>query len=158
MNSNIIKQTLFVLSFFMAGSMMAQQKLTKLSQSIKVDKDVILNLNTSNCNIEFDTWNKNVVEIEAYIEGEKLSKEELEKALKAWAVSVDATSKEISISTKGNTPAVWVQSMDDDHVNVNAILDELKYNLSHLSELPEMPEMPAMPHMPPLPALPDGIN
>src|SRR5690606_20393098 len=81
-----------------------------------------------------------------------------EKALKAWAVSVDATSKEISISTKGNAPAVWVQSMDDDHVNVNAILDELKYNISHLSELPEMPEMPAMPHMPPLPALPDGIN
>ncbi|MGE5943344.1 MAG: hypothetical protein ACM31G_03290 [Flavobacteriales bacterium] len=158
MNSKIIKQTLFVLSFFIVGNIIAQQKLTKLSQSIKVDKDVILNLNTSNCNIEFDTWNKNVVEIEAYIEGEKLSKEELEKALKAWGVSVDATSKEISITTKGNAPAAWSQSMHGNNVDVNVILDELKYNLAYLPELPEMPVMPAIPEMPPLPELPEGIN
>ena len=49
-----------------------------MSQTIKVDKEVTIDLNTSYCNIVFDTWNKNVVEIEAYIEGEKLSKEELE--------------------------------------------------------------------------------
>ena len=158
MNSKIIKRTLFTLSFFIVGSMMAQQKLTKLSQSIKVDKDVILNLNTSNCNIEFDTWSKNVVEIEAYIEGEKLSKDELDKALKAWGIDVDATSKEITISTKGNNaPIAWTQNRNG-NVNVNAILDELKYNLSYLPELPEMPEMPKIPDMPALPALPEGIN
>src|SRR5690606_5873456 len=85
-------------------------------------------------------------------------KEELEKALKAWGIDVDATSKEITISTKGNTPAIWVERMDDNHVNVNAILDELKYNLSYLPELPEMPDMPEIPDMPALPALPEGIN
>ncbi|WP_157805304.1 hypothetical protein [Confluentibacter citreus] len=158
MNSKIIKQSLFVLSFFIVGSIVAQQKLTKLSQSIKVDNGVILNLNTSNCNIEFDTWNKNVVEIEAYIEGEKLSKEELEKALKAWGVSVDATSKEISISTKGNAPAAWIQRNDGNHVDVNAILDELKYNLAYAPEIPELPELAGLPDMPALPELPEGIN
>ncbi|PKQ44841.1 hypothetical protein [Confluentibacter flavum] len=162
MNSKIMKQSLFVLSFFIVGSIMAQQKLTKLSQSIKVDNGVILNLNTSNCNIEFDTWNKNVVEIEAYIEGEKLSKEELEKALKAWGVSVDATSKEISITTKGNAPATWIQN-DGHHVDVNAILDELKYNLAYAPEMNfnfdfDMPEVPEIPEMPELPELPEGIN
>src|SRR5690606_11081314 len=111
--------------------------------------------NTSNCNIEFDTWNKNVVEIEAYIEGEKLSKEALEKALKAWGVHVDATSKEITISTKGNAPAAWVQRMDGNLDDVNAILDELKFNLA---EMPPMPELPPIPNMPPIPALPEGLN
>jgi hypothetical protein len=159
MNSKIKNQVLFVLSFFIVGSMMAQQKLTKLSQSIKVDNDVILNLNTSNCNIEFDTWTKNVVEIEAYVEGEKLSKEDLEKALKAWGISVDATSKEISISTKGSgSSAAWTYTAGGNYGDVNTILNELKYNLSYLPELPELPEMPKMPELPELPELPEGIN
>jgi hypothetical protein len=159
MNSKIKNQILFVLSFFIVGSMMAQQKLTKLSQSIKVDNDVILNLNTSNCNIEFDTWSKNVVEIEAYIEGEKLSKEDLEKALKAWGISVDATSKEISISTKGSgSSSTWTYTDAGNYRDVNTILNELKYNLSYLPELPELPEMPKMPELPELPELPEGIN
>ena len=79
MNNTIIKIKLFALSFLISGSIMAQQKLTKVSQSIKVDKDVVVDLNTSYSNIIIDTWNKNTIEIEAYIEGEKLSKEEEEK-------------------------------------------------------------------------------
>ena len=77
MNKTIIQIKLVALCFLITGSMMAQQKLTKVSQSIKVDKNVVVDLNTSHCNIVFDTWNKNTIEIEAYIEGEKLSKEEL---------------------------------------------------------------------------------
>ncbi len=81
MNKTIIKIKLFILSFLIVSSISAQEKMTKLSQSIKVDKDVTIDLNTSYANIVFDTWNKNTVEIEAYVEGEGMSNEELKKAL-----------------------------------------------------------------------------
>ena len=60
----------------------AQKKLSKISQSIKVDKDVVVDLNTSYAEIEIDTWNRDIVEIEAYLESDKLSEAELETRMK----------------------------------------------------------------------------
>ena len=109
MNKTKIKMKLVALCFLITGSLIAQQKLTKISQSIKVDKDVVVNLNTSYSNIVFDTWNKNTIEIEAYVEGEKLSQEELEDALKHWDVDIDATSSKVSISTRGGqSRSLWL--------------------------------------------------
>lgn len=152
MNNKFIKRSLFVLSFLIVGSGIAQQKLTKLSQSIKVDKNAILNLNTSNCNVEFDTWSKSVVEIEAYIEGEKLSKEELEKALKEWGVAVNATSKEVSIISLQNQPVIWAPRGGGHLDDVSVLLDELKHSLSNIPELKVLSNIPA------LPPLPEGIT
>lgn len=152
----ILKLRLFTLAVCIAGSIAAQQKLTKVSQTIKVDKDVTIDLNTSYCNIVFDTWNKDSVEIEAYIEGEELSKEELQEALKDWQVSVKGTNSLVTISTKGSSPFVWGYKTEDfDTDAVNAVLQELKFELA---DLPEMPEMPEIPRMPELPELPEGIS
>jgi len=158
---------LITLVVFITGSITAQQKLTKVSQTIKVDKEVTIDLNTSYCNIVFDTWNKNVVEIEAYIEGEKLSKEELQEALKDWNVDVDATNNLVTISTRGSAPYAWAYKYDGgDEDAVNAVLQELKFELADLPEMnfdfnfemPKMPKMPKMPEMPELPDLPEGIS
>ena len=162
MNKTIIKIKLVALCFLITGSMMAQKKLTKVSQSVKVDKNVVVDLNTSHCNIVFDTWNKNTIEIEAYIEGEKLSKEELANALKNWSVDVSASSNKVSITTnRGQSALLWTDSNsnhDDGHVR--AILKELKYELA---EMPDMDfdfdfEMPERPEMPELPELPEGAS
>ncbi|GAA4974712.1 hypothetical protein [Algibacter aquimarinus] len=173
MNNTIIKIKLFVLSFLITGSLLAQNKLTKLSQSIKVDKDVTIDLNTSYTNIIFDTWNKGNVEIEAYIEGEELSKEELEDALKSWDIDVDASTNKVSISTKGSRTHTWVSGHNQGDTDVvKAVLEELKFELADLSEMnfdfhfempelqefPEMPELPELPEMPELPELPEGVN
>ncbi len=154
------------------GSLRAQNKLAKVSQSIKVDKDVVIDLNSSHCNIVFDTWNKDVVEIEAYIEGEKLSDDELQNALKMWKVDVDATQNQVSINAAGGGSPHWVVHTDGDD-DVKVILKELKYELAEMpemdfdvhvvevpeiSEIPELPEMPAMPELPELPELPEGIH
>lgn len=166
MNSKIIKMNLVALCFLVMGSLGAQNKLTKVSQSIKVDKDVVIDLNSSHCNIVFDTWNKDVVEIEAYMEGEKLSDDQLQKALKSWKVDVDATQSQISINATGGGSPHWVMrtSGDDD---VKVILKELKYELAempemdfdvHVVEVPEIPELLEMPELPELPELPEGIH
>ncbi|WNH10146.1 hypothetical protein [Thalassobellus suaedae] len=159
MNKSIIKVKLFILSFLIVGSVFAQQKLTKISQTIKVNKDVTIDLNTSHTNIIFDTWNKGTIEIEAYIEGEDLSNEEFESALKKWDVDIDASFDSVSISTKSDTHHVWHYNYAHENNDVvHAVLDELKFVMADLPEMPEMPELPEMPEMPKLPELPEGVN
>ena len=166
MNKTIIKLKQFALVFFISSGLMAQQKLTKVSQSIKVDKDVTIDLNTSYCNIVFDTWNKGTVEIEAYVESEDLSKEELQEALKEWDVNVEGSQDNVSISTKGHSTSLWAHSNHEDGEAVHAVLKELKFELADMPdmnfdfhfEMPEMPDLPELPEMPELPELPEGVN
>ena len=75
-----LKYTIVALFCFGMLSIQAQQKLEKISKSINVNKDATIDLNTSHTNIEIETWNKDVLEVEAYIESDKLTKEELQKA------------------------------------------------------------------------------
>jgi hypothetical protein len=152
----------------------AQKKLSKTSQSIKVNKDVIVHLNTSYVEIQLETWNRDVVEVEAYIESSKLTAEELEKALKAWNLNIDGSDGKVIISSEGGGITGWVG--DEDYA---VLLRDLEFELADMPELPEMPvmpemprlprmaempmmpnmpAMPAMPIMPKLPALPKGVT
>ncbi|MEW4924233.1 hypothetical protein [Algibacter sp. 2305UL17-15] len=162
---------LLALAFFAVALLGAQEKLTKVSQTIKVDKDVTIDLNTSHCNIVFDTWNKGEVQIEAYIESDALTREELEQAMKNWKLEIDGSKDLVMIKTAGNhTPSLWVADHHDHYgEEVKKLLKELKYELADLPEmimeidvdipeLPELPEMPEMPELPELPELPKGIK
>ncbi len=152
----------------------AQQKLSKTSQSIKVNKDVEIDLNTSYVELEIDTWNKDIVEIEAYIESDKLSEEELKQALEDWKLDVDATNGKVIISTQGGRGFGLVARNDYDN-----LLRDLEFelanipdvpelglipeppqppNLPDIPEVPELPKMPEIPEIPELPELPDGIK
>ncbi|SDS82383.1 hypothetical protein [Winogradskyella sediminis] len=128
----------------------AQKKINKTSQSIKVNKEVVVDLNTSYVEIEIDTWNKDVVEVEAYIEGDKLSEAELKKALEAWNLKVEGSSNKVSISSIGGMRLGVFP--DAEYVDV---LKELEYQLIELPEMPEMPVMPIMPELAELPMLPE---
>jgi len=148
----------------------AQTKVSKTSQSIDVNKDVVVDLNTNYVEIEVDTWNKNEVSIDAYLESEKLSKEDLEKALKAWNLKVDASTDYVKISSEGGRSLRFSADASYDDV-----LKDLEFDLADLPEIPEMPEMPEMPNMeflempeipempempefPELPELPEGVK
>lgn len=174
MNRSIIKLKMLAASFFVVLAMSAQERLTKVEQSIKVGKDITLDLNTSYTNIIFDTWNKNTVEIEAYIEGDGLSKEELKQALKDWDVDVDVDGDVISIKTTGAKHAGWAVYQSHDMEALNAALKELKFTMADMPDFdfdfdhdvkipkppkaPKPPKMPKMPEIPELPELPEGIH
>ena len=137
----------------------AQKKMSKTSQSIKVNKDVVVELNTSYVEIELDTWNKDVVEVEAYIEGVKLSEEELKVALKNWNLKVEGSTDKVVISSGGGS---YPELLFKD--NFSNVLQNLEYHLAELPEIPELPEMPnfpalpEMPKIPELPELPKGVK
>lgn len=165
---------LLALVFFcFALSVSAQEKLTKMSKKIEVTKDVEIDLNTSYVQIEIDTWNKSTLEIEAYIEGEKLSKEELQEALKSWNLKVEGSGSNVKITSDGSHGS-W-DFPENENVRFES-LEAIKalellgdINLRDMPEMPEMPELPEMPEMehlkffeapemPELPEMPDGIT
>lgn len=158
---------LVILLLLSTLSATAQQKLQKLKKTVNANKEVTINLNTSYTNIEVDTWNKDQIEVEAYIEGEKLSKEELEKELKNWNITVSGSGDEVTIESKGSQNS-WAIDGGDYNFNFNFdAMKDLEFELADLPEMPEMPEipemahmpnMPTMPAMPELPELPDGIG
>ncbi|WP_422107866.1 hypothetical protein [Winogradskyella sp.] len=149
----------------------AQQKLSKTSQSIKVSKDVVVDLNTSYAEIEISTWNKDIVEVEAYLESDKLSAEELERALEAWNLKVEGSDDKVIISSRGGRAislyaeadyADVLRDLEFELANMPELPEMPEVialpNIPHMDAFPEMPEMPEMPEFPELPELPDGIR
>jgi hypothetical protein len=165
--------TLLLLFFCFTIRVSAQEQLTKLSKKIDVTKDVNIDLNTSYVEIEIDTWNKNTLEIEAYIEGEKLSNEELQEALKNWNLKVEGSGDYVKISSQG-THGSWSNfhslnlDLEDLNLDLESLksLEDLNIYIAEMPEMPVMPELPAMPEMvhvnmpelPLLPDLPEGVT
>ncbi|WP_027136816.1 hypothetical protein [Gaetbulibacter saemankumensis] len=168
MNKLIITNMLLFIVLLLSHDLIGQQKLTKVSQSINVDKEAVVDLNTSYCNIVFETWNKDVVQIEAYIESDKLSDSDLKEALKNWTVDIDATRSDVQIATRGHAPKMWVHRLGDDTEDMHAIIEELKfaiadapnidYEFIEVPEVNEIIEVPRVPEMPELPELPEGLG
>lgn len=137
----------------------AQNKANKLKQTNKVNKDVTVDLNTNYVQIEVDTWNKDEISVEAYLESEKLSEAELKEALKEWNLNIETSPSNVLISSKGNLhfPNFKTESYDN-------ILKDLELSLADLPEMPKvygmpnMPKFPEMPELPELPELPEGVS
>lgn len=154
-----MKTKLKLLVFCLAFTAFASaQKLSKISKSVKANKDVEIDLNTSYVQIEIDTWNKDIIEVEAYIESDKLSKEELQSALENWDIEVSGSGDYVTIRSKGsnysweNLGGIAVTDFD-----YSDLLKDLELRLADIPELPDLPEMPAIvvPNMGKLPALPN---
>lgn len=100
----------------------AQDKQNKLKEKLNVSADVIVNLNTSHTNVVFETWNKNTVEVDAFLEGEDLNDENSQRILDSWQVDVSTNGKEVLIrSAAGN---LWTGSVTS--ANVRMSKEELR--------------------------------
>ena len=76
-------------------------------ETFNVNDDVTVTVNTTHTNIVFETWNKDKVEVEAYIEGEKLTKSEKQELFDNWDFSVLGNSNKVVISSKGGNGLNW---------------------------------------------------
>ncbi len=65
----------------------------KYVESFNASKDMVVEVNTSYTNIIFKTWNKNKVEVEAFIDDDSLSEAEKQEYFDAWKFNVLGNSK-----------------------------------------------------------------
>lgn len=95
-----------IISMFLAigfvSTAVAQKQDKKFKETFNVNKDVVVEINASNTDINVTTWNKNQVQVEAIIEVEGLTKEEAAKYLKNYKFEALGNSKRVVITSKGN--------------------------------------------------------
>lgn len=108
---------LFIVAFIMlSGSAFAQVKKEKLKERYNVNKNVEIEVDTRYVDVIFETWNKNEVSVEAYVEGKNA-----DQALKDWNLSVTGNSDKVRISSSGGYGNSTVVDLDD----INIDLEEL---------------------------------
>ena len=80
----------------------AQKQDKKFKETFDVNKNVVVEINASNTDINVTTWNKNQVQVEATIEIEGLTKEEAAKYFKNYKFDALGNSKRVVITSKGS--------------------------------------------------------
>ncbi|MCK0160251.1 hypothetical protein [Allomuricauda sp. F6463D] len=134
----------------------AQEKSKTYKETFNVNKDTELNVNTSYSDIEFETWNKDQVEITAVVELEGVDEAEADAYFERDLVKIMGNSREIEVSTEGAGPNYTFdfQGFNIDIPEMPSVA-EIIANVE-IPEMPEIvfPEIAAMPSVPPMPPLP----
>ncbi|WP_405326289.1 hypothetical protein [Leeuwenhoekiella sp. LLG6367-2.1] len=110
---------------FTVGSvslMQAQTKENKLNERFTTGSQVAILADTQYADIVFENWNKNEVAVEAVIEGENISKEEIKQLLKGWQVSVKGNSNVVQIVSRGAPAAINLAPGDGQMRSVNDLI------------------------------------
>lgn len=150
MNRNrIILSKFLVLVLLVGTGLTAQEKSKTYKETFNVGDEAVLEINTTHTDIEFETWDKNQVEITAVVELQGASDEEAEKYFDRSPIEIKGNSREIEISTSGRNS--WAYSFGQNDVNV--VVPDIEPLFLDL-EIPELPELAVMPEMPPMPPMP----
>ena len=102
MKHKVYKNAITFVAICFLGTVFAQKFDKKFTENFKVNKDVEVSINASNTVINVTTWNKNEVQVEAFIEIEGLSKKDAEKYFEDWEFEALGNSKKVKITSKGN--------------------------------------------------------
>ncbi|PQJ78667.1 hypothetical protein [Polaribacter porphyrae] len=96
------KQIITLVAICFLATVYAQKFDKKFSENFTTNKDVEVQINASNTDIDVTTWNKNEVQVNAYIEIEGVDKELAEKYFKNWEFEALGNKKRVEILSKGN--------------------------------------------------------
>lgn len=101
-------KSLIAIGLTMAGSMLFGQEQHK--EEFIVKDNVTLVLNTKHTHVQFETWNKNKVEIVGLVTEENISKQEKQALYDQWAFKATGNSSRIEVSS--NTIGDWGKTYD----------------------------------------------
>jgi hypothetical protein len=131
----------------------AQQRTKSYKETFNVGNETILDINTTQADIVFETWDKNQIQIEATIEVEGVSEKEAEQYFQDNAIEIVGNSKKVEIGTGSGNNWVMGHSMEllqdlDIHLPQIAHMDSILFQVPRLPALAKFPEMPPMPPNP----------
>ncbi|GGG24470.1 hypothetical protein GCM10011344_26500 [Dokdonia pacifica] len=102
----------------LSGNVLAQAKKQKLKERFDTNKDVEIEVDTRYADVIFETWNKNEVSVEAYVQGE-----DADRAIRDWDLSVSGDSDRIRVSSssgyRGNDTVIHLEDLEDMNINLN---------------------------------------
>ena len=149
------KSIALALCLISIGATYGQTQTKSFNESFKVVDEAVLDINTSHADIEFETWNKNEILVEATITLEGVSDGEAEDYFKKSAIEIVGNSKKVSISTEDGNGLFFTLAPEgfdnfDFHFESPSIfnLDTLDLDVMVIPDFPEIFEMPPMPPMP----------
>ena len=142
----------------------SQKQTKKIDESFKVNKDVLVEINTRHSDVKVVTWNKNTVSIQGVWEINGISKEDADKYFKGWEFEALGNKNKVVITSKSSDNYYEHYDVFDDmdfdfDFNMESIshIGEI-FNGDYFSNLPPMPPIPAvspLPPMSPMPMLPE---
>ncbi|MEM8506386.1 MAG: hypothetical protein AAF717_01100 [Bacteroidota bacterium] len=142
-----------VLALMLLSTGFSQKKTETYKEVFNVGKDAVLELNTSHSDIEFETWDKNQVEIVATVTLEGASEEEANDYFESSPFEIVGNSKEIEVSTSDRNSWNFIVGDTDFDFDFNFDVEPFFMDLE-IPDLPELmviPEMTVLPPMPPIP-------
>ncbi|RDY61002.1 hypothetical protein [Flagellimonas nanhaiensis] len=146
--------------FVLAGLVCYGQEKTKTKtykETFNVGDEAVLAVNTSHADIEFETWDRDQVEITAVVELVGATDEEAESYFERDVVKIFGNSKEIEVKTSSGFGAFAPHVYDFNDLNI-VIPDipsmDFDIEIPEIPELPEIPEVFVIPELPPMPPMP----
>ena len=140
-----------------------QKQSKKISESFKVNKDVLVEIDTRHSDVTVETWNKNVVDIQGVWEIDGMTKEEATKYFKGWDFEALGNKNKVVITSRSSNNYYYHSDVFDDFdfdfdFDMESIthIGEM-FNGDFYSELPPMPVMTPMPPMAPMPPFPAPV-
>ncbi|MDY7395173.1 hypothetical protein UMM65_07955 [Aureibaculum sp. 2210JD6-5] len=156
-----IQYKIALLIVFISTDLIAQNHRRTYNEEFSTNKDVVIEVNTRNTDVQIETWNKNKVSVEAIIEVEGVEDVQAERTLDNWKFKAVGNKSEVEISAKSSGASNYLFSSNDSgrviingqgHNDLDYHFDFPEIELDNLIELsndimvfPEPPEMPNIP-------------
>lgn len=86
----------------------AQSK--KLDKSFKTNANVTVNIDAAHTHVVVEHWDRNEVQVEAFLDAQKADEQEISKALKDWNLDIKGSAEEVTIRSTGGV--VGFQNID----------------------------------------------
>lgn len=133
---NLQPKLLLLVLLSVGCSLVAQ---TRYKENFKASKDMTVQVNTSYTNVIFETWDKDLVEVEAFVDGENLTEKEKKEIFNDWKFDVLGNSQKVVITSNPNNFEEGIGAI----VGLDALksLESLKA-LERLGDMPSLGEMP----------------
>jgi len=145
-----LRQLIIALCFFgLANASFAQKQSKTFKESFNVGADAVLDINTSYADIEFETWDKDVVEINATVTLEGASDEEAEAYFRNEPFDILGNSKKIEVTSRSSRRGLFSNhDFDFDFGDFNIEIPEINSFVVEMAEIAPFPEIAEMPMLP----------
>ncbi|MFK5981943.1 MAG: hypothetical protein QM499_03430 [Flavobacteriaceae bacterium] len=136
MNRLIIFRNSFVIMLLLTSAIFYGQ--SESVETFNASEDMTVEVNSAYTNIIFKTWNKNKVEITAFIDDDSLTEAEKQEYFDAWKFNVLGNSKKVVITSNSSSMSTYDYANNFDDININ--MDFLGPLLESI-EVPDMSNM-----------------